>query len=95
MSEGMARRKVILISPELLRQTITEGYFTEEFMCSKGLPPDAAFVRGYYDPQQNCFGAVFEHPDWELVVDGELLPFLDVEFRRPVTLGAIPAQIKI
>lgn len=50
--------------------------------CTKGLPVGARFVRSFYDEQHDIVVFVFEHPSFPEVPEGNIVPFMDVEYSR-------------
>lgn len=77
-----ARRKIVLFSPELLKDWMIEGSEMPKnaLRCVIGIPNDAVFIRGYYDSRWNAFAAIYEHPTWEEVKDdGRDLPIIEVQ----------------
>jgi hypothetical protein len=78
-------RKVILISPVVLRAFITQDMTWGEdriLRVTEGIPEDARFIRAWAEPSTGPDGAVallFEHPSWPENQTGEPWPIF-----RPV-----------
>jgi hypothetical protein len=76
--------KMVLFSAQLFVNWVSEGTMAPAHICQKGVPADAVFVRGFFDPRRNVFSAIFEHESFEPVdlVEGadlaHLLPIVDV-----------------
>lgn len=79
MSQQGRRRKVVLISPNLLGDLFAVGYHGH-IRCTEGLPKDAQIVGHGYDHRTDTHYLVFESAEWELVPLGVELPRQEVRF---------------
>lgn len=86
------RAKLVRVDAGLVQQLLTDEHrasvYDEALVCVDGLPVDAVFLRGWFDPANNQFCALFAHDDWPLVEDGQPYPILDVMYKR-VTRGSV------
>lgn len=85
------RVKAVRISGVLWQEVFTTGYESggREYItrCVKGLPEGAAFRNAFYKEWQGYESTpelifIFEHPDFEKVLDGQPIPELVVEFEQ-------------
>jgi hypothetical protein len=82
------RYAVALFSQELLAEWVRQGFVMppNSIHVEQGVPLDARFVTGWYDPHQQAFALVFEHPSFAEVSDNPYSwPVLDISFH--VTYG--------
>ena len=70
----------VQISHEMIIHMMTEGWKVEYVTCTKGLPKDATFERGYTDDRGDVFW-IFSHESFEPVRDGEKIPELTPTFQ--------------
>jgi hypothetical protein len=84
------RRKIVPISPALLYELFTVGT-TLHITCTEGLPAGARFVGHDYDVLRDRHFLVFEADEWELILEAERLPTLNVAYLRHYTPGEEPA----
>jgi hypothetical protein len=68
------RLKTVTFSPVLFTQWVTQGNVVPAVQCLSGVPEGSQFVRGFYDGYRNVFGAVYEHPAFDDVPDGQEIP---------------------
>jgi hypothetical protein len=81
ISFGADRRKLVLISPQLLHALLTQGNIIHA-ECVQGLPDDAQFVGIKYDPNGGgVYYLGFESEQWEVPPAGERIPILNVIYR--------------
>ena len=77
-----SRRKFVLFSPELIHEWIIQGSEMPPnyVKCIAGIPEDAKFISGDYDPLRRAYVAVYEHPSWPEIEIGVGPEFLICEF---------------
>jgi hypothetical protein len=76
------RRKIIPLSPILLRDLFTTSDRAITIRTADGLPPRARFIAHGYDIQRDAHYLVFESDEWEPVPEFEMLPILAPQFVR-------------
>lgn len=59
------RRIKVPISLNMLIAIIRQGTVTDSFRCIDGVPPMAAFVGSYFDPNTKCGYLIFESDEFE------------------------------
>lgn len=74
--EGL-RLGAVRVSAELMYDIFRASEPGHWFRVERGLPPDAEYVRSYYDDERNQFVFVYAHPSFPLTRPGELVRFLD------------------
>jgi hypothetical protein len=86
--------RIVRMSHELFEMMFEEGYTLpnrqgERIRVTKGLPEGAKLVDFHRDVDAFCGGLgvllKFEHPSWEDTLDGERIPFVDVQFTMETT----------
>ena len=84
------RRKMVLMSPELLQGMLTTGWHVGKdraIECIDGLPEGARFITAYYDYIRQVIALIFEHPDWPEIVPYSEPPIIMPTFRAQYRTG--------
>ena len=86
-TEGEHRYVAVEIASECLFQLLTQRFisdFDSSLECIEGLPPGAKFVRSFQDPWRypRTVVFVFEHDSFEIVPDGQMIPYKTIVFRH-------------
>lgn len=81
------RQVKVVISPLLLAELVKTGWTIPRspqasIECIEGLPPDAKYIRGGYDSDRDKFIMIFEHPSFDEVHLGGILPEVTPIFRE-------------
>ena len=76
----MARLARLLISPEVLLG-IAQGRFE---VVREALPPDVVLRQMVYDPKVHALTLVIEHPSFEEIEKGMIIPILDLFLIRRI-----------
>lgn len=71
------RLKTLIVTPPALQRLAEEG---EHHYRAAGLPKDAQIAGAYFDYDRQQVGVIFEHPSFEVVPDGHLIPELEAVF---------------
>lgn len=73
------RLKVVRISQPLILQMITTGWVSNApIRCIEGVPPDAVLVDEFIESSFYDASYVFHHDSFDIVPEGERLPYLEV-----------------
>lgn len=76
----MARNmRIFTLNAQGLADMITEGY---TWRCKRGVPAGSRIVVAQYDLITNRFQVAVEHPSFDAVPDGVMLPEFDPLFER-------------
>ena len=70
----------VSVAPESLAQRMVQGEVTH-VECYEGLPEGARLVGAAYDFTRRIFLLTFEHPSFEPVEEGDVIPDFAVWFR--------------
>ena len=84
------RRKMVLISPELIQGMLTTGWSIGKdrtIECTDGLPGGATFVGAHYDYIRQVIALVFEHPDWPEITPHSEPPIIMPTFQARYETG--------
>lgn len=77
----------VTIHLDFVIEMITEGWKAPsgsygKVQCIKGLPKDARYIRQFYDPAYDNVCFVFEHPSFDLVPHGGIIPRMLIEYEQ-------------
>jgi hypothetical protein len=72
----------VAISHELLIEMMTQDNFVSAVQTTKGIPKDSVFVHSYTDDASAQTYFVFEHPSFDVVEMGCVIPTLRIEHTR-------------
>lgn len=73
----------ISVTGELLQSMFfTAGPSDHWFQVEQGIPPDAHFLRWFFDDYTNRLNLVYEHPSFPLTHDGSQMTRLDLPTLR-------------
>jgi len=56
------------------------------------IPRDAKCVSVHWDVQRQMFQFIYEHPDFEIVPEGEKIPYLDLPTWRTYVKGEVEGE---
>lgn len=74
------RVKRISIRADMIAEFLTQWKKPRAITVVKGLPEDSKFLRAYYDANADQYYLLFESQEFEEVVEGAIIPFLDITF---------------
>lgn len=69
------------INGALFKQWLTEGELIF-VKCVEGLPPSASFVRSWYDLGIDIVHLVYEHPSFDEVPEGSVIPQMLLTYKE-------------
>ena len=79
------RRKMVLMSPELVAALCKSTGDDCMILSVNGVPDDAKFVAAEYSLLENCFLVIFTHSSFDEIETGERAPEKFVTFTRYIT----------